>query len=126
SSPSSRDSGRLPGRRSTMRKWTFGAAAFFVALVAAWAMEVSLDPDAVTVLSNGQVAVLDRSHGVFVFTGGKTLHLVPDFGGFQPVDFTTAPSAGGESVFVSLVVRFSSDAPFSRLQRWTVTGKKTG
>src|SRR5207244_1858274 len=63
---------------------------------------------------------------VFVFTGGKTLHLVPDFGGFQPVDFTTAPSAGGESVFVSLVVRFSSDAPFSRLQRWTVTGKKTG
>jgi sugar lactone lactonase YvrE len=105
-----------------MARCSFGLAVFFTAVASLAAVG---DPVAVAVRSNGEVVVVDRIRGLFVVGGRTPLHPVSTFGVFEPVDFAPA-STGGDTYFVSLVVRVASDTSFSRLVRYTLAGRKTG
>jgi DNA-binding beta-propeller fold protein YncE len=86
----------------------------------------TVEPAAIATLSSGEVLVLDSVQGVVKISERGRSQVVRGFEAFQGADLATAPSDGGESVFVTLQIRFKSDVPFSRLCRWTVAGKRTG
>jgi len=84
-------------------------------------------PAALAMLSTGQLAVLDDEEGIFIVAGqGVVGHPVSEFHAFTAIDFTAIRLTGGDSFFVSRLLRASKNVPFARLSRFNAKGQPTG
>ncbi len=84
------------------------------------------DPAAVAALTSGDLAILDASEGIVKVSGASKSQLVPNFGVFRAIDFTAARLADGDALFVTLHLQQKANTTFTRLSRWSATGRKTG
>lgn len=93
-------------------------AALFVLAVASQAF--AIDPGAVTALRNGDLAIMDSSHGIAIVSGANAPRsIVRDFRGAVASDLTPL----GDTLLVTLNIREKA-ASFSRLAQYDLSGKK--
>jgi len=85
-----------------------------------------LTPAALSVLSSGDVVILDPVLGLFRYRpgSGKVVPLVDGFGLYEGVDVQVATIGGTESIFVTQVPR--STAGGARLVRFNLEGREKG